>query len=181
MQPDPQLSAAEPPPPEQLLRLAQNAAAKVLDDPILVEEAAERALHKLFLICLEGRPPLLPEAWIRVAARRFAQSLRRRRRPRHVALDLDQLPQPELDRLPRAAVDHVLDLLQPVLTPRQLDAVRAMVQSRSMRDAARRCGMTPKSLRRSLGLVGEKGRATLAAASTTGAACPRVAAAAAPA
>jgi hypothetical protein len=35
--------------------------------------------------------------------------------------------------------------------------------SRSMRDAARRCGMSPRDLRRSLGLVGEKCRAAVTA------------------
>lgn len=148
--------------PDLLLRLARAVATRVVKNPILAEEAGERAVHKFLVLSLSGREPRAPEAWVRVAARRFAQSLRRRRRLKYVALDLDQLLQPDLDSGPHHAVDLLVQQVQPLLTVRQTEAVKAAMSSRSMRDAARSCRMSPRDLRRSLGLVGEKCRASIA-------------------
>lgn len=151
--------------PDLLLRLARAVASRVIKNPILAEEAGERAVHKLLLLSLSGRLPHTPEAWVRVVARRFAQSLRRRRRPKQVAIDLDLLPQPDLDADRPHGIDSLVQQLQGLLTARQAEAVQAAISSRSMRDAARSCRMSPRDLRRSLGLVGEKCRAQLLAAS----------------
>lgn len=146
--------------PRNLLRLAWSSATRILRNPVQAEEAGEQAVHKLFLLCLTGRRPAVPEAWVRVAARRIAQSMSRRR-TRCVTLDLDQLPEP--GPIPSAHVDTemLLHRLQPLLTDRQRQAVEAALASHSMRAAARQCRMSPKDLRRSLELVGEKGRANL--------------------
>jgi DNA-directed RNA polymerase specialized sigma24 family protein len=148
--------------PSNLLRLAWSTATRILRNPIQAEEAGERAVHKLFLLCLAGRGPAVPEAWVRVAARRIAQSMSRRR-TRRVTLDLDQLPGPRTMAPEPVDTELLLVRLQPLLTERQRQAVEAALASRTMRAAARQCRMTPKDLRRSLELVGEKGRANLGA------------------
>ncbi|GAB4138792.1 MAG: hypothetical protein Fur0037_04650 [Planctomycetota bacterium] len=147
--------------PDHLLRLARSTAGRVLRDPILIEEAGERALHKYFLVLLRGEPPLVPEAWIRVVARRFAQSLQRRKRPLEVPFDMDLLPEQPHASAPRDKVERILRDVRPLLTPRQSEVLDAAITTRSMRDAARTCGMSPRDLRRSLGSVGRKCRARL--------------------
>ena len=45
--------------------IALRAASQVVRNPILAEEASERAIYQLTVALLDGSPPDYPEAWLR--------------------------------------------------------------------------------------------------------------------
>jgi DNA-directed RNA polymerase specialized sigma24 family protein len=148
----------------KLLPVAYRAAAQVLHNPLLAEEAGERALHKLTLALLGGEPPDHPIAWLRVVARRSACAMLRSDWTRTQSLgheDLQQRPAPF--RRPRAnGADEVRERVTGALTPRQRDVFHAVLSCNSTSAAAHSCGMRPRDLRRHLQAITRKARAAFA-------------------
>lgn len=151
--------------PHSLLPVAYRAAARVVKSRLMAEEASERALYLLTLTTLKGCPPQRPEAWLRVVARRSACAILRSEWGRTQPLATDELPaQPVERRSPRPWLgDFVREHLAAALSPRQRDAIDAVLHCNGTRAAARRCGMQPRDFRRSLGAISRKARALCAA------------------
>lgn len=150
--------------PHQLLPVAYHAAAKVVRNQLLAEEAGERAVYQLTLAMLSGTPPLHPKAWLRVVARRSAWALLRSDWARTSSMsheDCTQQPAPyQLPR--RVEADRVRETAAQWLSPRQHEAFEAALTSNSSRAAARNCGMQPRDYRRQLGRIARKAKAALA-------------------
>lgn len=150
--------------PHQLLPVAYHAAAKVVRNQLLAEEAGERAVHLLTLAMLGGTPPQHPKAWLRVVARRSAWALLRSEWARTSSLSQDECAQqPAPYQLPRRIeADRVRETAAQWLSPRQQEAFEAAMTSSSSRAAARTCGMQPRDYRRQLGRIARKAKAALA-------------------
>lgn len=167
--------------PYSLLPTAYRAAVEVLHNPIMAEEASERAIYQLNLAIMEGSPPESPIAWLRVVARRSACALLRSEWARTKAMDLTDVATPQ-QRFPsstaeasqvRETLHHTLkNGLHSALTPRQRDALDAAISCNTMRAAARSCGMAPRDFRRSLGSISRRARALLQATDTLDPALP---------
>ncbi len=149
--------------PVRLLRIAYRAAAAVVRNPVLAEEASEIAVHRLQLALLAGRAPERPEAWVRTVARRTACASLRHfwARVQPFAPDSDDTIAGDRERLGHAAGDRLRAILLAALTPRQRDALDAALSCRSTRDAARTCGMQPRDFRRQLAAIARRARAEL--------------------
>jgi len=148
--------------PHSLLPVAYRAASQVVQSPVLAEEASERAIYQLTLACLEGSPPQSPKAWLRTVARRSACAILRSEWARTQAMDLEGVAGNQ--RTASAAPDQsawVRENLEPVLTPRQRDALRAAISCNTTRAAARSCGMEPRDFRRSLTSISRRARQLL--------------------
>ncbi|HEX5053158.1 MAG TPA: hypothetical protein VFZ65_15390 [Planctomycetota bacterium] len=151
------------PDPHALLPVAYRAAAKVIHNPFLAEEAGERALHLLTLAMLQGCPPHHPEAWLRIVARRSACALLRSEWFRTRTVDAQTIRAQQAPyRIPRSlGVDVVREHLHDRLTPRQQAAFDAAIACNSTRAAARSCGMQPRDFRRHLGTISRKAKRLL--------------------
>jgi DNA-directed RNA polymerase specialized sigma24 family protein len=146
--------------PHSLLPVAFHAAATVLKNPMLAEEASERALHLLTLAILQGEAPRHPRAWLRMVARRSACALlrsdwgkTRTRRPEDLAA-----VQAPYRRSAKVGLDFVRERLRDELSPRQHEALTAAMSCNGTRAAARVCGMAPRDFRRQLGAISRKAR-----------------------
>lgn len=151
------------PDPQALLPVAYRAAARVVRNRFLAEEAGERAFHLLTLEMLRGRPPHHPEAWLRVVARRSACAILRSEWARTQTIDRDDIER-VAERRPEPKAGHVemvRERIATALSPRQRDALDAALACNGTRAAARRCGMQPRDFRRSLGAIGRKARRAL--------------------
>lgn len=149
--------------PHALLPVAYRAAARVVKSRLMAEEASERALHMLTLATLNGCPPVHPEAWLRVVARRSACAILRSEWGRvqcmaHEEIQARQAPPHEPRRF---LADFVRERLAPSLSPRQRDAIDAALHCNGTRAAARRCGMQPRDFRRSMSSITRKARELL--------------------
>src|SRR5688572_14373197 len=104
-----------------LLRTAQRAASRVLRNPMLAEEAGERAFHQLMIANLAGRAPQNPEAWLRVVARRSACALLRNGWGRIRMLEDEMLARSPGDacRPNWSMAEAVRERIDDVLSPRQ--------------------------------------------------------------
>jgi DNA-directed RNA polymerase specialized sigma24 family protein len=141
---------------------AYRAAAAVVRNPVMAEEASDRAIHQLTLAVLSGDPPKSPKAWLRVVARRSACAILRSEWARTKAMDLGNVENPA----PANPNNHsqrnwLRNHLQNALTPRQKQALHAALACNTTRAAARTCGMAPRDFRRSLGAISKRGRALL--------------------
>lgn len=150
--------------PHALLPIAYRAAARVVRNRLLAEEAGERALHLLTLAVLRGSPPAHPRAWLRSVARRSACALLRSDWARTRGIDsADLQAQPAPYRIPRCVgFDFVRERLVAGLSPRQQSALNAAATCNGTRAAARSCGMQPRDFRRYLGAISRKARRVLA-------------------
>jgi DNA-directed RNA polymerase specialized sigma24 family protein len=146
-----------------LLPIAYRAAARVVRNPVMAEEASERALHLLTLAMLHGCAPQRPEAWLKVVARRSACALLRSNWARTHAVENDELMacQAPYHRPKPEGASCVREHLAGRLSPRQQAALDAALCCNGTRAAARRCGMQPRDFRRSLGEVSRKARRLL--------------------
>ena len=149
--------------PHALLSVAFHAAAAVLKNPLLAEEAGERAVHQLTLAILQGSSPRHPRAWLRMVARRSACALLRSdwgrtttRRPE----DLLTIQAP-YRRTSGRGIDFVHERLREQLSPRQQEALSAAMSCNGTRAAARSCHMAPRDFRRQLGAISRKARKLL--------------------
>lgn len=150
--------------PHSLLPVAYRAASRIVQTPVLAEEASERAVHQLTLAMLQGCMPAQPRAWLRVVARRSACALLRSEWARTRPMDLQEVAnEPRaFSRAPATGQsDWVREELVAGLTPRQRDALTAAISCNSTRAAARCCGMQPRDFRRSLGSISRKARELL--------------------
>lgn len=152
--------------PTRLLHVAYRAAARIVHNQVLAEEAGERAVHRFQLAVMAGQAPDKPEAWVRTVARHSACAILRngwaRTQPipeeswtaaAHVAEGPgDDAPNPV------SLGDHLRTVLATALTPRQLDALDAALTCRTTRDAARACGMEPRDFRRYLAAISRRAR-----------------------
>ncbi len=149
--------------PHALLPVAFHAAAAVLKNPLLAEEAGERAIHQLTLAILQGDTPRHPRAWLRMVARRSACALlrsdwgkTRTKQPEEMAAI-----QAPYRQSPGAGIDFVREHLHDELSPRQQAALTAAMSCNGTRAAARICGMAPRDFRRQLGAISRKARELL--------------------
>lgn len=149
--------------PHSLLPTAYQAAVEVVHNPVMAEEASERAIYQLTLALLSGDPPRSPRAWLRVVARRSACAILRSAWARTKAMDLSDVATPAR---PQSHGDGrscwMRESLQVALTPRQREALDAAMTCNTTRSAARTCGMEPRDFRRSLGSISRRARALLA-------------------
>jgi len=150
--------------PHELMPTACRAAARVLRNPLLIEEAAERAVHALTLAILDGQAPLQPRAWIRTVAKRSACALLRSDWVRTASLSHDDVAQWQAPyQSPRGHLaDLVRERCEGHLTPRQTEALEAMLSYRTTRAAAQECGMQPRDFRRYLRRITEKAQLAFA-------------------
>jgi DNA-directed RNA polymerase specialized sigma24 family protein len=130
--------------PYDLLSIAYRAANRVVQNPVLAEEASERAVHQLTLIMLKGCPPDEPAAWLRCVAKRSACALLRSDWARTRTMDVGDAPSP------------------PPREPKAPEALDAVIHGNTMRAVARTCQMQPRDFRRSLSSIGRKARKLLA-------------------
>ena len=63
--------------PARFLRIACRAASRIARNRLVIEEAAEQAVHRFHVAVLTGEPVHHPEAWICTVARRTAWTLMR--------------------------------------------------------------------------------------------------------
>lgn len=144
--------------PAELLRVAYRAAGRIVRNPVIAEEAAERAVHRLTLCILAGRAPTTPEAWIRTAAKRSACEILRNGWSRTLALD-DSHEMPDEDRTRHAALrEELCEAVRPALTKRQREVLEAALSRRTTKDAADACAMQPRDFRRFLGAITRRAR-----------------------
>ncbi len=147
--------------PARLLRIASRAASLVTRNPLVVEEAAERALHQLQLAFLTGTPIDHPEAWLCTVARRSALAMQRNARARTRTIEeKDDVPEPEPNAFPWTS-DRLRCAIRSALTPRQRDALDAALSCRTTREAARTCHMNPRDFRRYLAAISRRARRRL--------------------
>lgn len=153
-----------------LLQVAYRTAARIVRNPLLAEEAGERAVHRLLLESLSGHAPAQPEAWIRTVARRSACAILRNGWAR-------TLPFPDEDCIADEArgtrsrcrtPDEVRSLLQHALTRRQTQALDAALTCPTTKDAARSCGMQPRDFRRYLAAITRRAHRELERAGNAG-------------
>lgn len=145
--------------PHRLLSLARRAAARIVRNPVLADEAGERALHRYQLALLAGQVPSRPEAWIRIVARRSACALLRNGWARVLPLaEAGRVAEPPAGPAGRPSGDDLRRLLDQVLTRRQREALEAALTCRTVRAAARACGMQPRDFRRYLAAISRHGR-----------------------
>ena len=156
--------------PYLLLPIAYRAAVEVLHNPVMAEEASERAIYQLNLAIMEDNPPDSPIAWLRVVARRAACALLRGEWARTKAMDLKDFAtqkrryatSTDTASEVRETMQTTLDSgLHDALTPRQREALDAAMSCNTMRAAARTCSMQPRDFRRSLGSISRRARALL--------------------
>lgn len=155
--------------PKKLLPVARRAAATIARSGVLADEAGERAVYQLTLATLAGNPPANPEAWLRVVARRCVFSLLRKgwglTLPLETGSDAVARESPPSDATgaerSRCSTDFVREHVHDRLSPRQQDALQAALTCRSLRAAARSCGMQPRDFRRSMSSITRKARAAL--------------------
>jgi DNA-directed RNA polymerase specialized sigma24 family protein len=149
---------------KDLRRLAYRTAARIVRNPVLAEEAGERAFHSLQLEMLAGRTPDQPMAWIRTVARNSACTILRngwaRTLPIEDALGVPAVAEP---RSGSPSGEEVRALLGADLTRRQRDALEAALTCRTTSDAARACGMQPRDFRRYLARISARARQRLEA------------------
>jgi len=145
--------------PTRLLHVAYRAAAQIVRNRVLAEEAGERAVHRYLLAVIAGRTPDKPEAWVRTVARRSACAILRNgwARVQPIVEDALFVAEPGAESGPRLA-DRVRALVDAALTPRQRDALDAALTCRTTRDAARECGMEPRDFRRYLAAISQRAR-----------------------
>lgn len=150
--------------PHKLLPLAYRSASRVLRNPLLAEEAGERAVHQLVLALLEGTPPHHPAAWVRVVAKRSALALLRSDWVRTPAIAPEAIAgaQAPYRTSRHAEADLVRERVTPLLAPRQQAALAAALSTPTTRDAARSAGMQPRDFRRHLARVQAKARRAFA-------------------
>lgn len=149
--------------PHALLPVAFHAAAAVLKNPLLAEEAGERALHQLTLAILQGDAPRYPRAWLRAVARRSACALLRSdwgKTRSHRPEDMAGIQAP-YRRRSGSGIDFVREHLHEELSPRQQEVLSAAMSCNGTRAAARSCGMAPRDFRRQLGAISRKARGLL--------------------
>jgi DNA-directed RNA polymerase specialized sigma24 family protein len=146
--------------PHKLLPIAYRSASRILRNPLLAEEAGERAVHQLVLALLHGTPPHHPAAWIRVVAKRSALALLRSDWVRTPALDPEVIAdvQAPYRRNRHAEASLVRERVEPTLPPRQRAALAAALSTSTTRDAARSAGMQPRDFRRHLARIQAKAR-----------------------
>lgn len=146
-----------------LLTIACRSASRILRNPVLAEEAGERAYHKLTLACLAGRGPDHPEAWIRVVARRSACALLRSGWAHGEPTPEEALQARPAVRRPQhwRTSQLVREAIKARLSPRQRDALAAALSNNTTKDAARCCGMQPRDFRRYLQVISHKARQVL--------------------
>jgi DNA-directed RNA polymerase specialized sigma24 family protein len=152
---------------QRLLQVAYRAAARVVRNKLLAEEAGERALHRYQLAILSGQIPDRPEAWIRCVATRSACGLLRSgwSRVQPLADAGEVAERPDLPA-PPVTPDELREQLAPWLTRRQRDALEAALTCRSTREAARACQMQPRDFRRYLAAISRAAKARLTPAGT---------------
>lgn len=150
--------------PHKLLPIAYRSASRVLRNPLLAEEAGERAVHLLVLAVLDGTPPHHPAAWIRVVARRSALALLRSDWVRTPALDPEVMAgvQAPYRQSRHFEASLVRERVEPRLAPRQRAALDAALTTSTTRDAARSAGMQPRDFRRHLARIQKKAREAFA-------------------
>lgn len=151
--------------PKKLLPVARRAAATIARSGVLADEAGERAVHQLTLVTLAGNPPANPEAWLRVVARRCVFSLLRKgwglTLPLETGSNAVAREYPAPDGAGERSTDFVREQVRDRLSPRQQDALQAALTCRSLRAAARSCGMQPRDFRRSMSSITRKAREAL--------------------
>ncbi len=149
--------------PARLLHVAYRAAARIVHNQVLAEEAGERAVHRFQLAVMAGQVPDKPEAWVRTVARRSACAILRNgwARMQPIAdecwVAADALAEGDRLRQHRAG-DGLRTVLGSALTPRQRDALEAALTSRTTRAAARSCGMEPRDFRRYLAAISRRAK-----------------------
>jgi hypothetical protein len=148
---------------QTLLPIAYRAAAEVVRNRTLAEEAGERAFHLLAIATLQGHPPEHPRAWLRSVARRAACALLKSSWARTRTMDASDLQLfPAPYRAPRAVgIDELRESLEDRLSPRQTQALDAATHCNGTRAAARSCGMQPRDFRRQLVAITRKARTLL--------------------
>ena len=145
----------------KLLRVAFRSAGKVATSPLVIEEAAERAMHQFHLAVIGGAQLVHPEAWVCTVSRRMAAALLRTGWSRMQAIDEeDDLPAP-IPKRPAWNRERLRDAIRAALTPRQREALDAALSCRTTRDAARSCNMSPRDFRRYLKTITAKARARI--------------------
>ena len=125
-----------------------------MHNPLLAEEAGERAVHRLAVAMLNGRPPQQPLAWVRTIARRCACELLRNgwSRNQRLAPAFD-VAACERETSTEALREEVRAALRHALTRRQQQALDAAFSCRTTKDAAATCGMQPRDFRRYLQII----------------------------
>ncbi|MGE3172614.1 MAG: hypothetical protein AB7O97_08295 [Planctomycetota bacterium] len=147
---------------DRLLHLAYRAAARIVHNRLLAEEAGERAVHRFTLAVLSGAPPDKPEAWICTVARRSACAILRTGWSRTLPLvDEQALAATTGDGEAGRATERIRGLVGGALTPRQRDALEAALTCRTTREAARTCRMEPRDFRRYLQAISRRARQRL--------------------
>ncbi len=147
--------------PPRLLRIASRAASLVTRNPLVIEEAAERALHQLQVAFLTGTSIDFPEAWLCTVARRSALAMQRNFWARMQPIEEeDDMPEPEPNPFPWTR-DRLRCAIRSVLTQRQRDALDAALTCRTTREAARSCHMNPRDFRRYLAAISRRARRRL--------------------
>jgi DNA-directed RNA polymerase specialized sigma24 family protein len=149
------------------LRIAGRAASRILRSPVMVDEAAERAVHRLTLATLAGRRPERPAAWVRVVARRAACALLRTGWSSTQHFE-EQNKIADAPVCQSEGLDQFQAQLHEQLSPRQRDALVAALTCNTTRDAARSCGMKPRDFRRNLEVISRKAKRTISAGSQLG-------------
>ena len=151
-----------------LLQLAYRTASRIVRNPVLAEEAGERAVHQLLLAILSGHVPDQPEAWVRTVARRSACAILR-----HGWARVQPIPEEDCiaddqpgSRSRRRTPDEVRELLDRALTTRQTEALDAALTCPTTKDAARTCGMQPRDFRRYLAAITRRAHRELARSET---------------
>jgi DNA-directed RNA polymerase specialized sigma24 family protein len=145
--------------PTDLLQFACRTAGRVAHNPLLAEEAGERAVHRLAVATLTGRPPQHPLAWVRTIARRCACELLRNgwSRNQHLGPAVD-IAECEHETRTAALREEVRAALRNALTRRQQQALEAAFSCRTTKDAAATCGMQPRDFRRYLQIISRHAR-----------------------
>lgn len=143
---------------QRLLRLAYRTASRIVHNPLLAEEAGERAVHRLQLAILAGQGPDRPEAWIRTVARRSACAILRNGWSHVQQIHNEPVNDEEgVERRGRLR-DELRSVVGPALTRRQRDALEAALACRTTRDAAKTCNMEPRDFRRYLDAISRRAR-----------------------
>jgi DNA-directed RNA polymerase specialized sigma24 family protein len=161
---EPDTATADTYDPVLYLRIAGRAASRVLRSPVMIDEAAEQAVHRLTLATLAGRRPERPDAWVRVVARRAACALLRTGWGCTQHFE-EQNKVPEAPHRPPQYLEHLRAQLHEQLSPRQRDALVAAMSCNTTKAAARSCGMKPRDFRRSLEAISRKARRAIIAES----------------